>query len=519
MPTKKTPGKIGCRECSHYGKTGSGICLAGCGWFLPQDECPKYDYKPIIKITDKLITDKLMEQHEFFCDGLNPNYPLYIWEDGVWNNGVSEGVILKDVTNILKEEEARTLMRLQRTTDFIKGESMRTMTEKPPTLISFKNGLLNVETMELGEHDSQYFIVNQIPHEYDPKAECPAWLEWLNEVIRPEDIDFIQEWMGYTLYNTVPEAAFVILTGSGQNGKTVFMDFFTSIIGEINSSAETFQSLTYGPYAMASVYHMLANISDEIGSYVIKNSSRIKELSAGSRVRAREIYGKKFFFYPYAKATFACNTPPEIKDMSDAIKMRLKAVEFPYTFSKHPVGDQKPAQEKKVILKALENETPGVINWILIGLKRLMDNGFAFTTSRSTEETWQFYRRKSLPVLSFMEEILTVTDDDDDVIGSEEMYTIFSSWLDEKGINVSISRQKMIQDLRAEGIIVRQLRGNDRKRMYYGVTLEQGKNGKAVCLSKDSNVVSNRENARDSVTLDQYDEHDSTDDEGYPSPG
>jgi P4 family phage/plasmid primase-like protien len=479
------------------------------------------------EITDKMVTDSILAENDFYCDSKDPNNTLYVYDNGLWHNGVAEGAIINQLSTIFDGEESRSKLMLDKTIIFIKGKAMkREVTPKPPHMISLANGVLDLTTMELNEHDPNLLVINQVPHQYDAKAECPAWLEWLGEVIKPEDTDFIQEWMGYNLYDAVPEAAFTVLTGGGQNGKTIFMDVFSTIIGELNVSSATFQDLTYSPYSMSGFYHMLANISDEIGSYVIKNTSRIKEVSSGSLTEARKIYGQPFKFRPYAKITYSCNTPPEIKDMSDAIKMRLKFVEFPHQFAKHPTGNQKQAEDRKKIMKALTREIPGIINWMLVGLKRLGDNDFTFTTSLSTDETWEFYRRKSLPVLAYFEECMTITDSDSDKVGIEELYSDFTDWIEEKGLKIKISRQKLIQDLRAEGVVTQQKREDDRKRMYYGVTLSRS-NDLTPFASKHSNVLNNKKESgegerggvseRDAVTLEEYDPD--TGDEGYPGPG
>jgi P4 family phage/plasmid primase-like protien len=515
LKKKHRPGEAGCKFCKNY--VDGPVSCARDSPFMWEDFCPYYASSTPEKITDKLITDTITEKYEFYCDKSNPNAPLYLWNDGAWNNGVSENIILHAMTEIVKEEENRTLMRTARNIDFIKGISMgRVVIDKPPELINFKNGMLNIDTDELLPHDPKYFSVNQIPHEYNPDAKVDYWLEWLGEVLYSEDIAFMQEWMGYNLYEAVPEAAFTVFTGTGQNGKTCFMDLFTMLLGEENVSAESFQSLSYGPYSVIQTYHKLANISDEVGTYVIKDCSKVKSISGGSRMTERAIYGKQFPFYPYSKLSFACNTPPEIRDMSDAVKMRLKFIEFPYIFKKDPNLNegQKQATDRKEIMMKLHDEKDGIIAWMVEGLKGLKKKNFSFTTTRSTEETWQFYNRKSKPVLMFVNEGLSITDSDSDKMTIDGMYNAFLSWLTENGIKADISRQKLIKDLKDEGITTTQRREDNKVRMYYGVTLEQEKTSSSMGKSRDSMYIESSKKTRSSVTLDEYDW-----DEGYPSPG
>ncbi len=102
-----------------------------------------------------------------------------------------------------------------------------------------------------------------------------------------------------------------------------------------------------------------------------------------------------------------------------------------------------------------------------------MDNNSTFSEAKSTEETWKFYQRKSRPVFSFMEECITITDDETEKATIEEMYAALKEWLKQNNIKLRIGRHKMIRDLRDEGLETRQKREDERKRMYYGVTLSR----------------------------------------------
>ena len=441
------------------------------------------------EISDKSITDTIMARHSFYCDERDPNKVLYIWDSGKWSNGAAEGIILHDLSKIFAEEENRARMMLEKTVNFIKGCAMDTpIKEKPPNLISFKNGMLDLDTMELVPHDMGLFCVNQIPYDYDPNARCPKWTKWLSEVVRMEDIPFIQEWIGYNFFTAYPEVSFLILTGSGQNGKTIFMSTITRMFGDENVTSITLADLTYDNFTVAELHHKLANLSDDIGSTVIRRAGKLKEVSSGSCITAQRKFGQPFMFRPYAKVTYACNEPPEIKDASDAIKYRMKVVEFPFTFVKEPEEGQLQARDRKEIEAELAVEMQGIINWAIEGLKRFLSKNGYFSASRSTEETWKFYQRKSKPVYSFMEECLNVTDDENDKMTIEDMYSALKTWLSTNGIKLRVSRNKMIRDLRDEGIETRQKREDERKRMYYGVTLSR-ELFTLMQIKKDSNNI------------------------------
>jgi len=425
------------------------------------------DEKP--KITDKYITDRIMSQYEFYCDKNDTNQLLYLWNGTVWHNGVAEGNILNELSEIFKEEEKRGGMLLDRTLNFIKGQAMnRTLKPKPQNIIAFTNGLYDVTEGKLHTHNPGLFYVNIIPHKFDEKADCLKWKKWLSEVVKEEDILFIQEWMGYLLYEAYPEPGFLILVGEGQNGKTIFMTMLQRILGDRNTTNVDLHEIVTGPYALSELYQKLGIVCDDISGKAVRESGRLKMISSGSWVEARQIYGKHFNFRTYAKPTFACNEPPAFREESDALKVRLKAVEFPYTFKKKPnlVNGEKLAQDRRELEAELEAEIPGIINWALDGLRRLIKNNFTFTESRSTEETWKFYMRKSNPVVCFVDERMVYTDDPEDVIMKEPLYQIFSKWLEESRVGVNVSRDKFFRGLKSLGIESTRSRAHDMQRVY-----------------------------------------------------
>jgi len=272
-------------------------------------------------------------------------------------------------------------------------------------------------------------------------------------------------------YRDVPEAAFHILTGSGQNGKSVFLDVIKEMLGGENVTNITLADLTYDEFAPAELHQKLANISDDIGNDIIKRAGRLKEASSGSSLTVQRKYGHPFDMKPYAKITYACNEPPEIRDESDAIKYRLKVTEFPYTFTKEPKERQKQAKDRRELMARLLSEIPGIINWSLVGLNRFLSNGCRFSASMSTEEVWEFYRRRSKPVICFIEERIERTEDDGDYIYPDKAYESFRRWLKLKNIKLEVKRAKFYRGMREEGLELRQSRDLGMRRAYFGVRL------------------------------------------------
>jgi len=104
----------------------------------------------------------------------------------------------------------------------------------------------------------------------------------------------------------------------------------------------------------------------------------------------------------YAKLIFSCNKMPRFtNDESVALHRRFIFVKFPNSF---PVGD--PRRDDKILDKmTTPEELSGVLNWAIIGLKRLQENG-AFTYTTDTEAIRETYNRMSDSVKAFCNEEL-----------------------------------------------------------------------------------------------------------------
>ncbi|MFC1755104.1 phage/plasmid primase, P4 family, partial [Thermoproteota archaeon] len=285
-----------------------------------------------------------------------------------------------------------------------------------------------------------------------------------------KDLDFIQEWFAYSLYTSYPIKAFLLCIGSGNNGKSIELNLIIEVIGEKNNTSVSLQFLNSNPYGVAELYNKLTNISDDISNRKIRSTGILKTVSDGGTITARRIRGSPFDFKPYAKITNSCNEPPEILDDSDAIWNRLKAVNYPYIFTDNPKEDNEKIKiDTEELQNSLREEYQGILNWMIQGLIRLRKNKFKFSYNLSTKEVRQYYLYKSKPVVTWIEDELEYTGDDEDIIIKDDIYNLgFKKWCIEKNLKPIPTRAQFFKALRDEQIDARQSREYDMKRVYFG---------------------------------------------------
>ena len=309
------------------------------------------------------------------------------------------------------------------TTNRIKSETLgfiknshyteREQLEQPLNLINVKNGIYDINTGKLIKHHPKYTFQSEIAVNYDKKADCPTWKRFLEDVLYREDLAFIQEVCGYTLYRSYNWALVVILLGHGRNGKTVFINAVSELLGKENVEHIPLQTIAHERFAKAKLYQKHANLCSEIGSHEIKNTAILKQLTGMDTIFARELYKNGFNFLNYAKLIFGCNILPDIGDKTLAMSERIAIVEFPNTFKRNDENTD------PNLIDRLIAEIPGIFNWMVEGLKRLLEKK-TFSPYRDFENVSDYLKISQDPVKIFVDTY--ITSDPEGIIQKDVVY-------------------------------------------------------------------------------------------------
>ena len=157
-------------------------------------------------------------------------------------------------------------------------------------------------TRDLQPHTSAVFTTVQLPILYDPDAPCPAFDKYLSTTFEPDDLPLIEEILGWCL---VPDRRFeqaVMLTGEGENGKSVFLDLVGYLLGETNVSNVALQDLEENRFRAAELYGKLANVFADLDARGLQSSSMFKTLTTGDFVTAERKHAQPFRFRSLCQA-------------------------------------------------------------------------------------------------------------------------------------------------------------------------------------------------------------------------
>ncbi|QJW90752.1 DNA primase [Spirosoma taeanense] len=266
--------------------------------------------------------------------------------------------------------------------------------------INLTNGTFDIstESQDLRAPDPADFLTHQLPFAYDPTAKAPLFEQFLNRV--QPDLDcqkILAEYIGYLFVSPVKLKLekTLLLYGSGANGKSVFFEIVTALLGSDNVSHYSLQSLTEEKgYHRANLANKLVNYASEISGKLEANL--FKQLVSGEPIEARLPYGQPFILKDYAKLIFNCNELPADVEHTPAYFRRFLIVPFGVTILEAE-------QDKQLAAKIIQAELSGVFNWVLDGLRRLLAQG-RFTDSEAVRGQVEAYKRQSDTVRVFLDE-------------------------------------------------------------------------------------------------------------------
>lgn len=344
----------------------------------------------------------------------NDSEEIFYYKDGVYKPK-AEAVIRAAAYRLLGEKGKAHYS--EETISYIRATSYIERTSPPLELINLANGLYNLTTGEIGNFDPTAFFVSQLPIIYDPRVDCPLIKKFLNEIVRPEDIPKLQEFIGYCMYRAYTLHKAFMLIGSGGNGKSTLLNLLIAFLGRDNCSNIALQEFDTNRFCRAGLYGKLANIYDDLPAKSLARTGVFKQLTGNSPIEAEKKFKDFFTFNSYAKMIFSCNSIPESEgDDSDAFFRRWEIINFPFTF----IGkDGDPNLLDKI---TIPTELSGLFNWALEGLKRLLE-AKEFSYSKSIEETRELYNRMSSPAKAFLD--INVIQDSDGTIEKPDLYRAF----------------------------------------------------------------------------------------------
>ena len=353
--------------------------------------------KPVFFIGKTFLFDKfamfLKNNHHI----IRIDNQLHMYRDGIYVAGQSEieSVMIQHIPSLNKTKRSEVMAYL----DIMIRENTEAA---EANLIAFRNGLYNVYDDSFVPFSSEHIITNRIDWDYNPHAYYQMTDEVLNNIACNDSSirALLEEIIGYCFFRKNELGKSFILTGSGSNGKSTYLNMLKRLFGKRNASSLSLKKLGER-FKPTMLYRKLANIGDDISDAFVADTEDFKKIVTGETIEG-EYKGKDSFeFDPYCKLIFSANSIPRLGKGRDnsALMRRLVIVPFNANFDvndkdfKPFIGDDLKNQESMEYL----------IQVGIQGLKRVLINR-KFTLSEKVKQELEEFEITNNPVLGFFKE-------------------------------------------------------------------------------------------------------------------
>jgi putative DNA primase/helicase len=316
--------------------------------------------------------------------------------------------------------------------------------DQDPLAYNVLNGTLRFDKDEKGawrvrraDHDPEDRMMQLANVEYDPKAECPFWLERLQLVTPdPEQLAALQPLYGYTLTGLTSDQSFYVHQGKGGDGKSATHMALADLHGDYyrHAGIKTFlQGADRGGAEHRSdLVRLKGDIrfvtSDEPKSRSIWDGETIKQITGslvtarGSQERTEVTYKPRFKFHA------ECNIIPKPPSDDKGFRRRFKVFQWLVSLDSTPQGEM-PFEE---VLERLAAEKSGILNWLIEGALQFLPTRKVPQPKAMADVLADFWADAS-PMLEWKAEWCD-TSDPEAKTPAKELWDSFKGWCEAAGI-------------------------------------------------------------------------------------
>lgn len=329
--------------------------------------------------------------------------------------------------------------------------------DRDPWLLNVRNGTIDLRTLELRKADPIDYLTKVADVSFDPEAECPAFLRFLDTIFEGDKdlISFIQMSMGYSLTGSTEEQCMFFCYGTGSNGKSTLLRTIEDLLGDYATATpvETLMQQRGGGISndVARLMGVRFTTVMEIQEGRQVAESLLKALTGGDSVSARFLYSETFTFIPQVKLWFGTNHKPRVRGNDHGFWRRVRLIPFEVQI---PESQQDPSLPRK-----LAQEKSGILNWLLDGLRMWQEAGRIHQPEAVLNATKEY--RSDMDIIGqFVSD--AVVEREGSTTTNTDMYEAYRRWAENAGERVQ-SQRWLTTRLEEHGLI----RGRSSKSRYW----------------------------------------------------
>jgi putative DNA primase/helicase len=155
-----------------------------------------------------------------------------VYHQGVYWNGTSlwwSRLVAGTLGNDYKPEHEHNVTKVALA--WLKTEQRVIPFQQSQPVINFANCLLDVTTLRQRAHTPEHLTLVQLPHPWAPKAECPTFLKWIEQVA-PGQMESLLDVCSQMLDLSEWPRLIVFLTGPTRSGKSTWIRILNALVGK-----------------------------------------------------------------------------------------------------------------------------------------------------------------------------------------------------------------------------------------------------------------------------------------------
>jgi P4 family phage/plasmid primase-like protien len=306
--------------------------------------------------------------------------------------------------------------------------------DRHPTLLNVANGVIDLTTGELRDHDPALRLRKLADTHYDPDATHPD-VDAVVAVVEDDVRTWVQRLAGYAATGETIEDIVPVFDGAGANGKTTLLEACAAALGDYAGAAPAKLIMRTSndehPTIKADLLgRRLVWISEteEGGSLRME---QLKSLTGGDRIKARFMRADYFEFQPTHTLIVATNHRPRVNSTEHAAWRRLRLVPFPHTYRSPEdaqPGDRVRDARLRNRLKS-PRQRSAMLAWIVTGAVDWHDHGLGECDTITAATT--AWRRSEDYIARFIDDRLDLGGDGN--TRGRALYAAYREWCDEEG--------------------------------------------------------------------------------------
>lgn len=293
--------------------------------------------------------------------------------------------------------------------------------------IHLLNGFLNTKGNFIPK---KTFCINRLNISFDAQLwnnplKPEKFIAFLNELLEPEDILTLQEYLGYCLIPSTKAQTALFIIGNGGEGKSRIGVVLKEIFADSMITGD-FHRIDQDKFFRYNLADKLLMNDDDMRIKALKSTSYIKniitsEIPIDIEAKNRQSHQKLLY------CRFICfgnGSPRALHDKSDGFTRRLLIL-----------TTKRKAQEREdnpFLVHALIEEKFLIFKWMFEGLQRLIENNFKFTVSKKTKANISDAVSDNCNIIDFLKENAIFQADEE--ISSVMLYEAYLSWCDDNAL-------------------------------------------------------------------------------------